>query len=167
MIRIALQVILGLIFCTLLAAQQPSQVTALTTLEQPGSAAQPVGDVSGTTASVERSLAIKNARTIYITSNTAFLTVGTLERSLMKQKDWDKLNLNLVNDEPDGDLLIHVDRLIFTHFHTYVVKDRRSGIVLASGRVLALDGIVASGPMAEQIVKILSAGRIPAPSKGF
>jgi hypothetical protein len=52
--------------------------------------------------------------------------------------------------------------LIFTHIHTYVLTDRKTGIVLASGRITALDGIVASGPMAEQIVKILAAARLPA-----
>jgi len=168
-----LQVILGVLFCTLLVSQQPSQVTTLTALAQPAPAAQPspaaqpVADVPQWSASSQRSQAIRNAHTVYIASNTVFLTVGTLERALLKQKDWDKLNLNIVNDEPDGDLIVHVDRLIFTHFHTYVVKDRRSGIVLASGRILAFDGIVASGPMASQIVKILSAARLPAPTQGY
>jgi len=37
--------------------------------------------------------------------------------------------------------------------------------VLASGRVRAFDGVVASGPMAEQIVKILSAARLTAQAR--
>jgi hypothetical protein len=61
-------------------------------------------------------------------------------------------------------LQLQIDRVVFTHIHTYVLTDRATGVVLASGRVRALDGVVASGPMAEQIVKILAAARIPASS---
>ena len=106
----------------------------------------------------ERMQAIKNAKSICIESKTMFLTVSTLERALMKQKNWDKLGLNLVNS-CNTDLQIDVDRLHFTHIHTYVVTDRSSGIVLAAGRVRAFDGVFASGPMAAQIVKVLSAAR--------
>ena len=112
-------------------------------------------------SSIERAQAIKAARTICIHSETAFLTVSTLERALMKQKDWDRLGLNILG-ACSADLQIDVDRLHFTHIHTYVVTDRSSGIVLAAGRVRAFDGVVASGPMAEQIVKILSSARLPA-----
>ena len=106
----------------------------------------------------ERIQAIKNAKSICIESKTMFLTVSTLERALMKQKNWDKLGLNLINS-CKADLQIDVDRLHFTHIHTYVVTERSSGIVLAAGRVRAFDGVVASGPMAQQIVKVLSAAR--------
>jgi hypothetical protein len=110
--------------------------------------------------------AIKNARTICIHSETLFLTVSTLERALMKQKNWDRLGLNIVGEGCSADLQINVDRLHFTHIHTYVLADKSTGIVLAAGRVRALDGVVASGPMAEQIVKILSAARLPARASG-
>ena len=116
-------------------------------------------------SSIERADAIKNARTICIHSETAFLTVSTLERALMLQKNWDRLSLNILGG-CTADLQIDVDRLHFTHIHTYVLTDRSSGIVLAAGRVRALDGVIASGPMAEQIVKILSAARLPSQTSG-
>jgi hypothetical protein len=114
----------------------------------------------------ERVHAIKNARTLCIHSETAFLTVSTLERALMKQKNWDRLGLNILST-CNADLQIDVDRLHFTHIHTYIITDRSSGIVLAAGRIRAFDGVVASGPMAEQIVKILSAARQPLTSSGL
>ena len=118
----------------------------------------PTPDPQPSTSLAERTQAIKNAHTVCIHSDTIFLTVSTLERALLKQKNWDRLGLNILG-KCDADLQIDVDRLHFTHIHTYVVTDRSSGIVLAAGRVRAFDGVVASGPMAEQIVKILSAAR--------
>lgn len=85
---------------------------------------------------------------------------------MMKQKRWDGLGLNIVGEGRGADLQIEVDRLHFTHIHTYVLTDKSTGIVLAAGRVRALDGVVASGSMAEQIVKILSAARLPAQAYG-
>jgi hypothetical protein len=113
-------------------------------------------------AVAQRTEAINNARTISIHSETLFLTVSTLERALMKQKTWDQLGLNIVGEGRSADVRIDIDRIHFTHIHTYVLTDKRTGIVLAAGRVRALDGVFASGPMAEQIVKILSAARLPA-----
>lgn len=111
-------------------------------------------------SSIERAQVIRTARTICIHSETAFLTVSTLERALMKQKNWDRLGLNIVT-ECNADLRLDIDRLHFTHIHTYVLTDRKSSIVLAANRVRAFEGVVASGPMAEQIVKILAAARLP------
>lgn len=112
-------------------------------------------------SSIERSRAIRSAQSICIHSETAFLTVSTFERALLKQKNWDRLGLNILG-ACSADLQIDIDRLHFTHIHTYVLTDRSSGIVLAAGRVRAFDGVVASGPMAEQIVKVLSAARLSA-----
>jgi hypothetical protein len=121
-------------------------------------------------SSIQRTQAIRNAHTICIHSETAFLTVSTLERSLLKQKNWDRLGLNIL-DKCGADIQIDIDRLHFTHIHTYVLTDKKTGIVLAANRVRAFDGVGASGPMAEQIVKILSAARLlaqlPAPRDGL
>jgi hypothetical protein len=112
----------------------------------------------------ERNQALKAARTLHICAQTMFLTTGTLDRALMKQKDWDRLGLNIVNSPRGGDLELQVDRVVFTHVHTYILTDKATGIVLASGKVTAFDGVLASGPMAEQIVKILSAARLGSPN---
>ena len=114
-------------------------------------------------AAARRAQVIREGRTICIHSETLFLTVSTLERALLKQKTWDGLGLDIIGGEGcRADLQIDVDRLHFTHIHTYVVTDKGSGIVLAAGRVRAFDGVVASGPIAEQIVKVLAAVRLAA-----
>lgn len=146
--RLMIQALLSLSLCSLAVAQ----------IEQPASPA----NAPQSNAIAQREQTIRDARTICIHSETLFLTVSTLERALMKQKNWDQLGMNIVGETRGADLQIDVDRLHFTHIHTYVLTDKSTGIVLAAGRVRAFDGVVASGPIAEQIVKILSAARLRA-----
>jgi len=155
--RLKIQMLFCFAICPLLTAQEPSRAVPASAHEQVASTA---ADALQPSAASERSLAIKKARTVFISSETAFLTVSTLDRALLRQKDWEKLGLNIVDNTVGADLELKVDRLVLTHIHTYVLTDKATGIVLASGRVRAFDGVVASGPMAEQIVKVLTAARI-------
>jgi len=181
--RILLQAVFGFVLCPLLAAQQPQQVASTPTDPQPTqvqisgtlhfdhTAQRPVEEPPLTAADLDREKILKNARTLFICSETDFLSSATLSRALMNQKDWEKLGLSIV-DGPryfnprigkprPAELQLQINRVVFTHIHTYLLTDRTTGVVLASGRVRAFDGVVASGPMAEQIVKILSAARLP------
>ena len=160
--RLMIQAALLLSLCPLLAAQQPQPSVSPSTTAKHAAAEQQAAGLPQPSTVTGHNQILKNARTIYVNSDTDFLTVSTLDRALLKQKYWDKLGLNIVESPRQADLELHVNRLIFTHIHTYVLTDKRTGIVLASGRVTAFDGVVASGPMAEQIVKILSAARLPA-----
>lgn len=165
--RRMIPVVLFLSICPLLTAQQPKPVASLSITSQPTSAERQTADAPQPNAIAERVQAIKNAQTICIKSQTVFLKVSTFDRALLMQKSWDQLGLNIVaNEDCHGDLQIDIDRLPATHIHTYVLTDTRSNVVLAAGRVRAFDGVVASGPMAEQIVKILSAARLPAQAAG-
>jgi hypothetical protein len=107
---------------------------------------------------------LKGANAIYIHSKTAFLTVDTLDRALALEKDWPKLGLTIVQDQRVADLRIEIDRPLFTYVHTYVIVDKRTSIVLGSGKVTAFDGTIASGRIAKEIVKLFSAVRFPASS---
>lgn len=160
--RLTIQAVLVFSLCPLLVAQSPGQTDSSSTTPPTPSAGQQVADAPQSNVA-ERNQAIRSARTLCIRSGSAFITVSTFDRALMMQKNWDQLGLDIIAS-PDchADLQIDVDRLIFTHIHTYVLTDMRSDFVLASGRVTAPDGIIASGPMAAQIVKILSAARLPA-----
>ena len=162
MFKNLISITLCLIVCPLLAAQQPAQAASTPATDQSALSAQQTADVPQSSGVAERNLAIKNARTIHINSDTVYLTVSTMDRALMRQKDWEKLGLNIVNNPDGADLELQINRLVFTHIHTYVLTDKVTSIVLASGRVRAFDGVVASGPMAEQIVKALASARLPA-----
>lgn len=151
--------------CPRLPAQQSTQVLSLSGSSQPAASAQPSANAPQSTdgaqmsAVAERDEALKSARSIHILSETVFMPTGTIDRALMRQKNWNKLGLNIVSNPRDADLELQVNRVVFTHIHTFILTDRATSVVLASGSVRALDGVIASGPMAEQIVKILSAAR--------
>jgi hypothetical protein len=183
--RPMIQAVLCLALCPLLTAQQPTQAASTPSAPQPAQAVQitgtlrlaqdarqPVDEPPLAAADLDRSQILKNARTVLICSETEFLTSSTLDRALMRQKDWNKLGLSIVSGSCYSDprickprpaeLKLQVNRVIFTHIHTYILTDKATGLVLASGQVRAFDGVVASGPMAEQIVKVLSTARQPA-----
>jgi hypothetical protein len=185
--RFLLQAAFGLVLCPLLVAQQPQQAATPTT-PQPAQALQitgslqltqpargPVEEHPLTAADLDHKQILRNARTIFIRSETDFLSSATLSRALLGQKDWEKLGLSIVDGpryvDPrtsksrPAELQLQIDRVVFTHIHTYVLTDRTTGVVLAAGRVRAFDGVVAAGPMAEQIVKILSAVRLQSPAQ--
>jgi len=162
--RLLISALASFSLCPILAAQQPAQSNTVSVSELNSAAKQP-GDLPQLSALAERAQVLKKARTVGIDSQTAFLSFSTMERALMLQKDWDRLGLNLINGSR-ADLKIEIHRVVFTHIHTYVVTDTATGIVIAAGRVRAIDGVVASGPMAEQIVKALSVGRLPARANG-
>jgi hypothetical protein len=106
---------------------------------------------------------LKNAKTIYIHSKTSFLTVDTVDRALTMQKDWDKLGLTIVGDQRVADLIIEIDRPLFTYVHTFVLSDKKTSIVLGSGKQTAFDGTIASSGLAKDILKIFVAARLPPP----
>jgi len=183
--RPMIQAVLLFSLSPLLAAQQSTQAATTLSTPQPAQAIQitgslqltqpaqePVEEHPLTAADLDRDKVLKEARTLCIFSETDFLSPATLSRALLNQKDWEKLGLSIV-DTPGyvdphtskprpAELKLQIDRIVFTHIHTYVLTERATGVVLAAGRVRAFDGVVASGPMAEQIVKILSAARLPA-----
>lgn len=130
-------------------------------LQMPAKLAADVPKSSAAIAGSDPQEILRNAKTIYIMSKTAFLTVDTLVRALTLEKDWPKLGLTLVQDPRVSDVRIEIDRPLFTYVHTFVVVDKRTSIVLGSGKVTAFDGTIASGGIAKEIVKLFAAIRIP------
>lgn len=134
-------------------------------LQMPAKIAADVPQSSAAIVNSDPKQILKNAKTIWIHSKTSFLTVDTLDRALTREKDWPKLDLTIVQDQRVADLLIEIDRPLFTYVHTFVIVDKRTSIVLGSGKDTAFDGTIASGGIAKDIVKIFAAVRIPAAPK--
>jgi hypothetical protein len=128
-------------------------------LQLPSKLASDVLKSSAAIANADPKQMLRSAKTIYIHSKTAFLTVDTLDRALTLQKDWPKLGITIVQDQRVADLLIEIDRPLFTYVHTFVLVDKRTSIVLTSGKVTAFDGTIASDGMAKHIVKAFLAAR--------
>jgi len=80
---------------------------------------------------------------IAIHSRTAYLTSQTLESALRGRKDFQASGLVITDNETDADAVIEVNRAIFTTEYPFTVLDRRSRIVIASGKVNSLFGTAA------------------------
>jgi hypothetical protein len=97
-----------------------------------------------------------------------YFTPVSLEQELAKQKDFGNLGLVLVEEPRVADLLITIDRPLFTYDFTYSVVDRKTSIVLDAGKVTAISGSVAAGPIAKELVgkgnKVRGAASIQKPN---
>ena len=144
----------------LAASGQPSALGSGAALQLPVTEAVQVSQATAAIANSSPAQILKSAKNICVQSKTSFLTVDTLDRALVLQKDWSSLGLTLVQDPRVADLLIQLDRPLFTYVHTFVIVDKKTSIVLGSGKVTAFDGTAASGTLAKDIVKIFAADRL-------
>jgi len=134
-------------------------------LQLPAKAEASVPQSSAAIAGLDPKQILNNAKTIFVQSKTAFLTVDTLDRALIRNKDWPKLGLTIVQDRRVADLSIQLDRPLFTYIHTFVIVDKRTSVVLGTGKVTAFDGSIASGRLAHDIIAIFLAARSPSTGK--
>ena len=99
---------------------------------------------------------LSRSRTLYIDSDTSFFEAVQLQNALRKHPEivtwqlamvdgWDKRNI--------ADVLIEIDRPVFTYTFTYKITHRSTGIVLATGKVTAFDGNAAAPKLAERIIE--------------
>jgi hypothetical protein len=112
-------------------------------------------------AKSSRSL-LGSARTIFISSNTSYFEPVQLQNALRKHSEfeawdiaiidgWDKLKI--------ADIIIEVDRPLFTFTFTYKVTDRSTGRLLTSGKITAFDGNAAAPHLAKRIVEDIKKAR--------
>jgi hypothetical protein len=103
--------------------------------------------------------ALAIARTLRVASKTTFLTPFMLEKELLNNTEFRALGLNVVSGVSGGELLVHVDRPLFTYDFTYAVTDSHTGIVLATGKVTAIDVPHAAPGIAIKLVQELEKAR--------
>jgi hypothetical protein len=58
---------------------------------------------------------------------------------------WDKKSV--------ADIMVFIDRPLFTYTFTYRITDQRTGIILATGKVTAFDGNAAAPKLADRIIE--------------
>jgi len=107
---------------------------------------------SAALASASPTEILRAAKTIHVATRSMYFTPETLEKELVKQKGFENLGLMVVTDKRVADLLILVDRPLFTYTFTYSVTDSKTSILLDSGKVTAIDGGAAAGRIAKQLV---------------
>jgi len=107
---------------------------------------------------------LSRARILYITSNTDYFETVQLQNALRKRNEVDAWQLAMVDgwgwDKREvADIVIEIDRPLFTWTFTYKITNRSNGILLATGKVTAFDGNAAAPMLAERIVEEIRKAR--------
>lgn len=111
---------------------------------------------------------LSRARTLFIYSGTSFFEDVQLQAALRKHDEMDTWQLAIVDGwqkRDIADLHVDIDRPLFTYTFTYKITDRKTGIILATGKVTAFDGNLAAPLLADRIVDEIRKARGEAKAK--
>lgn len=136
--------------------------TAVQTTAKQGAESNAAQNISNPNSKTERIVlsakeALKNSKTVAIVKTSAYPTRQELEKSLLKRKDWQKYNLNLVRLKDDADLYIEIGRIPLTLIswrYVFRIYERRSGTILAAGETTAWGNLAHN--MAREITQKLN-----------
>ena len=98
---------------------------------------------------------LSSARTIYIESNTSFFEPVQMQNALRKREEFKRWQMAIVDgwDKRNiADTIVEIDRPLFTYTFTYKIAHRRTGVILATGKITAFDGNAAAPKLAERII---------------
>jgi hypothetical protein len=101
--------------------------------------------------------ALRSAKTVAIEKSTLNPSRQALEKELLKRKDWQKLNLNIVRYKEGADLRVEIGFVplsLITHRYVYRVYDNRSGIVIVAGETTSWGSLAKN--LAREISKNIS-----------
>jgi hypothetical protein len=178
-LRISIALAFGLIATGVASAQTPTQninvtiVPALTVEERVANdmkekalrkAAEEklAAEESAKLAETSPRTLLSRAHTIFIDSDTSFFDSVQMQNALRSRTEANVWNLAIVDgwDKRNvADMLISIDRPLFTYTFTYKITDRATGILLATGEVTAFDGNAAAPKLAEKIIEEIRAAR--------
>ncbi|HEX8128031.1 MAG TPA: hypothetical protein VF527_02950 [Pyrinomonadaceae bacterium] len=85
---------------------------------------------------------LRAAQIIFIRTKSAYFKPAALEQELLDRSEVQQWGLVISRDETDADLIIEVDRKLFTNKFVYSVLDPRTNRVLLSGKIGSLGGTV-------------------------
>ena len=105
---------------------------------------------------------LRNARVIYISTHTGFIDEVQLQNELRKRPEFLTWQLAIVDGfrkDNVADIVIDIDRPLFTYIFTYRITNRSNGIVLATGKITAFDGNFAAPVLAKRIIEEMKVAR--------
>jgi len=105
---------------------------------------------------------LSRTRLLFMWSNTEYFETVQLQNALRKRSEYDAWHLAIIDDWQKRELAdteIEIDRPLFTFTFTYKIKNRRTGIVLATGTLTAIDGNAAAPMLADRIVEDIRKAR--------
>jgi hypothetical protein len=109
-----------------------------------------------------------HARLLFISSNTTYFEAVQLENALRKRTEIDAWQVAMIDEWQKRDVAdthIEIDRPFFTFTYTYKITNRNTGIVLATGKITAMDSNAAAPMLAERIVDEIRKARGEAKKK--
>lgn len=99
---------------------------------------------------------LSNARTLFISSDTKFFEEVQLQNALGKREEMRAWQMGIIDggaNQNKADIFIEIDRPLFTYTFTYEMLDQKTGLVLGTGKVTAIDGNAAAPMLAEKIIE--------------
>ncbi len=103
---------------------------------------------------------LRSARAVFIRSDTVYLRPELLEAALRKRADFQSLEVAIVKDREAADLVIDLNRPLFTFDFTYSVTHRQSRVLVASGKVVAFNGNGAAPKIAAELTGQMQSARV-------
>jgi hypothetical protein len=119
--------------------------------------------VSAQSSTPDPVASLRSAKLIYVKSSSILVGTSVIEDKLQKRPEFTQMGLVITRDESAADLILEVDHDILTKY-VYTAVDRRSQIVVASGKLSSLGGTVA-GKVAKRFLKQVMQARAIAPTK--
>jgi len=98
---------------------------------------------------------LSHAHILHIRSNTTYFEEVQLENALRKHSEIDAWQIAMVDGwekREVADTVIEIDRPFFTFTYTYKITNRNAGIILATGKLNAIDSNTAASTLADRIV---------------
>lgn len=107
---------------------------------------------------------LRRARIISIYSGTDFFEPVQLGNALRKREEFERWEMAIVDgyswDQRNiADIIVSIDRPLFTYTYTYQITNRSNGIVLSTGKVTAFDGNDAAPKLAARIIEEIKVAR--------
>jgi hypothetical protein len=93
---------------------------------------------------------VRDARTIYVEPNT-HVEKKYLEYKLSKYPELNDWGLMLVSDASAADLVLTIDKTALNYIFT--ITDRRTSVIVTSGKCVAVNGRLAAEYLGKEIVK--------------
>ena len=105
--------------------------------------------------------ALRTAKTIYVKSSSVLVGAAVVETKLQKRPEFSQMGLVITRDEAAADLILELEHDVFTKY-VYTAIDRKTNMVVASGKLSSLGGTVA-GKVAKRFLKQVLRARATAP----
>ena len=107
--------------------------------------------------------ALRSAKVIFVRSSSLLVGASVVEDKLQKRAEFSQMGLVITRDIETADLVLELHHDVFTKY-VYTAIDRKTSMVVASGKLSSLGGTVA-GKVAKRFLKQVMQARAITPPK--